>query len=191
MAAILSVITIVISRQCSAGPLTIAMTTITVRHKPIDLLRLGLHHTPRSAALKWMLLLVAVVMLGIKLREHQSHLGSFTLFAIVLETVIVTGGAFVFVLALNLLSALVRNRSGSPAAEVHAYSVTDTGLSRQSATSETLIKWGGARSLYKNKRAIYVGVPATSYFILPRHSFADDHAYQSFWNSIQKLAPKK
>jgi hypothetical protein len=162
---------------------------ITVRHKPTDLLRLALYAALRSVSLKLTLLAVALVVLGIDLNEHNSPLDSFSLFAILLTTAIFTAGALVFMLALVLLSTLVRNRKGSPAAEVHAYSVTDSGLSRQSATSETLLKWGGARSLHKNKSAIYVGVSATSYFILPRHSFADDQEYRSFWNSIQKLAP--
>jgi hypothetical protein len=105
----------------------------------------------------------------------------------VVTTAIFTSGALAFMLALILLSTLARNRRGSPAAEVQAYAVTDAGLSRQSATSETLIKWGGARSLHRNRSAIYVGVSAASYFILPRRSFADDQEYGSFWDSIQRL----
>jgi YcxB-like protein len=166
------------------------VTTITVRHKPTDLLRLGLYSTLRRASLKLTLLAVAVVVFGINLNERDSPLDAFSLFAIILTTAIFTAGALIFMLALILLSTLLRNRRGSPAAEVQAYSVTDTGLSRQSATSETLLKWGGARSLHKNKSAIYVGVSATSYFVLPRRSFANDQEYESFWDSIQKLAPK-
>jgi|ERR1700733_8430239 len=166
-----------------------AVTTITVRHKPTDLLRFGLYVTLRGASLKWTLLAVAVITVGINFNHLKSHLGLVSLVAIILTTAIFTAGAFILLLALTLLSTLVRNRSGSPAAETHAYSVTDAGLSRQSASSEALLKWGGARSLHKNKSAIYVGVSETAYFILPRHSFVDDQEYQSFWNSIQKLAP--
>ena len=165
------------------------MTTINVRHKPTDLLRLGIYAALRGASLKWTLLAVAVAIVGINLYQQKSHLDPFSLFAITLTTVIFTTGAFVLMLALISLSTLVRNRRASPAAEAHAYSLTDAGLSRQSAISETLLKWGGAHSLNKTKSAIYVGVSATSYFILPRHSFADDQEYQSFWNSIQRLAP--
>jgi hypothetical protein len=166
------------------------VTTITVRHKPTDLLRLGLYSTLRRASLKLTLLAVAVVVFGINLNERDAPLDAFSLFAIILTTAIFTAGALVFMLALILVSTLLRNRRGSPAAEVQTYSVTDTGLSRQSATSETLLKWGGARSLHKNKNAIYVGVSATSYFVLPRRSFANDQEYESFWDSIQTLAPK-
>jgi hypothetical protein len=167
------------------------VTTISVRHKPADLLRLGLYTTLRRTSLRWTLLAVALVVFGINLNEHDSPLDAFSMFAILVTAAIFTAGALVFMLALVLLSTLARNRRGSPAAEVQAYSLMDTGLSRQSATSETLIKWGGARSLHKNKSAIYVGVSATSYFILPRRSFADDQEYESFWESIQRLAPHK
>jgi len=166
------------------------VTTITVRHRPTDLLRLGLYATLRRSSLRWTLLAIALVVFGINLNEHDSPLDALGLFAIILTTAIFTAGALVFMLALILLSTLARNRKGSPGAEVQAYSVMETGLSRQSATSETLIKWGGARSLHKNKSAIYVGISATAYFILPRRSFADDQEYGAFWNSIQRLAPK-
>jgi len=167
------------------------VTTISVRHKPADLLRLGLYTTLRRTSLRWTLLAVALVVFGINLNEHDSPLDAFSMFAILVTAAIFTAGALVFMLALVLLSTLARNRRGSPAAEVQAYSLMDAGLSRQSATSETLIKWGGARSLHKNKSAIYVGVSATSYFILPRRSFADDQEYESFRESIQRLAPHK
>ena len=167
-----------------------AVTGIVVRHTTADLMRLGLYVTLRSASLKWTMLAVAVVVLGINLKEQRSNLDAISVVAMLLTTAIFTAGALFFVIALMLLSTLARNR-GSPAAEVHTYSVTDTGLSRQSASSETLLKWGGARSLRKTKGTIYVGVSATAYFLLPRRSFESDEGYQAFWNSIQKLAPGK
>jgi hypothetical protein len=166
------------------------VTTITVRHRPTDLLRLGLYTTLRRASLKWILLAVALVVFGVNLNEQDAPLDGFGLLAIVVTTAIFTAGALVFMLALILLSTLARNRRGSPAAELQTYSVTDTGLSRQSASSETLIKWGGARALHKSKNAIYVAVSATAYFILPRRSFANAQEYESFWNAMQNLAAK-
>jgi hypothetical protein len=167
-----------------------AVTTITVRYNRADLLRLGLYATLRGASLKWTLLAVAAVIFGINLDQQKSHLDLFTLCVIALTTAIFTAGALVVMLVLILLSTLVRNRMGSPAAEAQAYSLTDAGLSRQSTSSETLLKWGGARSLHKNKSAIYIGISAASYYVLPRRSFANDQEYQSFWNSIQRLAPQ-
>jgi len=165
------------------------VTTITVRHKPTDLLRLGLYATLRSPALRWTLPALAVALLGINLHQQRSHLDPITLIAIALTTAIFTGGAFILMLALIPLCTLLQNQKRSPATEAHTYCLTDAGLTRQSASSETLLKWGGARSLHKSKAAIYVGVSATSYFILPRHSFASDEEYRLFWNTIQKLAP--
>jgi hypothetical protein len=132
---------------------------------------------------------LAMIVFAINLLKQKSHLDFVALIASVLTTAIITAATLVLLLVLNPLCALLRNRKGSPAAETQCYSLTDVGLSRQSASSDTLLKWGGARSLRKTKRAIYVGVSAASYFILPRHSFATDDEYQSFWNNIQKLAP--
>lgn len=163
--------------------------TITVRYKQTDLLRLGLYATLRSASLKWTLLAVAVVVLWINLHNLESRLDMVSLVAIVLTTIVFTAGAIVFLLVVIMISALMGNRRGTPAAEEHTYSVTDAGLFRRSAGSDGLLKWGGARSLFKNKYAIYVGASARSYFILPRRYFADDQAYRAFWDSIQRLGP--
>lgn len=167
------------------------MTTITVHHKPADLLRLGFHAGLRSPSLKWALLVVAVVVLGINLRQQQSHLDPVSLVAIVLTTALFTAGALILTLALITLSTLLQNRTGSPAAEAQTYSVTEGGLARHSASSETLLKWGGARRLHKSKSAILVGVGRSSYFILPRHSFERTEEFDSFWHAIQRLAPDK
>ena len=164
---------------------------ITVRYTSADLLRLGLYVTLRSASLKWTLLAVAAVVLWINFNDLESRLGLASLVAIVLTTIVFTAGALVFLLVMIMLSALIRNRRGTAAAEAHTYSVTDAGLFRQSASSDALLKWGGARSLLKNKHAIYVGTSARSYYILPRRYFADNEAYVAFWDSIQRLAPGK
>jgi len=167
------------------------MTTITVHHKPADLLRLGFYAGLRSRSLKWTLAVLAVAILGINLRQQQSHLDPISLVAIVLTTALFTGVAFVLMLALVTLTTLGQNRRGSPAAEAHNYSVTEAGLARHSKSSETLLKWGGARRLHKSKAAILVGVGTSSYFILPRHSFGSDEEFESFWRAIQRLAPDK
>jgi YcxB-like protein len=165
------------------------MTTVTVHHTRLDLLRLGFFTARRSPALKWTLLALAVVVLGINLQQQKSHLDPITLLAIALTTAIFTGAAYILMLAPIPLLTLLRNGKGSPAAESQAYRLSEAGLIRESSSSESLLKWGGARSLHKGKAAIYVGVSTSSYFILPRHSFANDQEYQSFWEAMQKLAP--
>jgi hypothetical protein len=164
------------------------MTTVSVRHQPTDLLRLALYATLRSGTLRWTLLILSVALFVMNLQQQKSHLGPITWIAIVLTTFIFSAGALVVMLALTLLSTLLRNRKG-PAAEVQTYSLTEEGLARRSASSDTLLKWGGARSLRWTKNAIYVGVSASSYFILPRRVFPSEEDYQSFWGAIQKLAP--
>jgi hypothetical protein len=101
------------------------VTTIIVRHRKSDFLRLGLHAALRRPALRWATIALAVVVSVI----------------------------------------------------------------RQSSSSELLLKWGGARSLYRNRSAIYVAASALNYVILPRHSFASDQEYAAAWKDLQRLKP--
>jgi hypothetical protein len=101
------------------------VTTIIVRHRKSDFLRLGLHAALRRPALRWATIALAVVVSVI----------------------------------------------------------------RQSSSSELLLKWGGARSLYRNSSAIYVETSALTYFTLPRHSSANDQEYAVAWKGLQRLMP--
>jgi hypothetical protein len=167
------------------------MSTVTVLHTPGDLLRLGYFTAHRSSANRWTLIVLAVVIFGINLQQQKAHLGPISLFAIVVTTAIFVGAAYIVMLAVTPLIALLQNGKRSPAAEAQTYRLSEAGLARTSRSSESLLKWGGARSLHRGKAAIYVGVSRSSYFILPRRAFADDEAYLSFWEAIQKLAPNK
>jgi hypothetical protein len=164
------------------------VTTITVRYTKLDLLRLGFYVTLRSAALRWISLVLAVLVFAITLHRQKAHWDAITLIATILTTGLFTLGYFVAMVVCMPLTTLLRNRRGSPATEVQTYSLSDVGLARQSASSDTLLKWGGARSLHRNKSAIYVGISASSYFILPRRSLASDEEYESLWNALQRLA---
>jgi hypothetical protein len=165
------------------------MTTIVVRYKTSDFLRMGLHVAWHSTTLRWMVLAVAVAVFATNVHQAKEPWEPFTFIGTIVTTALFALGYFLLMLGFTVLSALLRNRKGSPAAEVQTYALTDFGLSRQSASSETLLKWGGARNLRKSKSAIYVAVSASSYFILPRHSFANDAEYASVWDALQRLAP--
>ena len=165
------------------------MTTIIVRYTKSDLLGFGLYVTLRSAALRWMTLAVAVIVIAINLHQQKSHWDAASLIATILIAAIFALGYFVALVPFVLLSTLLRNRKGSPATEVQTYSLSDRGLAREAASSDALLKWGGARSLRRTKNAIYVGVSASSYFILPRRSVASDKEYELLWNGLQRLAP--
>jgi hypothetical protein len=165
------------------------LTTVTVRYTKSDLLRLGFYVTLRSAMLKWMTLAVTVMVLMINLNHQRGHWHATTLIATSLTTAIFALGYFVVMLSVIPLLTLLRNRKGSPASETQTYSLSDLGLTRQAASSDTLLKWGGARSLARSKNAIYIGVSASSYYILPRHSVAGDEEYESLWKGLQRLAP--
>jgi hypothetical protein len=165
------------------------MNTVTVLHTPRDLLRLGLYTARRSHALRWTSLALAVVVFGINLQQQKSDLGPISLFSIVITTAIFTGVAYLLMLAGIPIITLLQNGKCSPAAKTHEYQLLESGLARKSSSSESLLKWGGARSLHKGRAAIYVGVSRSSYFILPRHAFPSDEEYQSFWDAMQELGP--
>ena len=162
------------------------MTPITVRYTKTDFLRLGLHVALRSAALRWMSLAIAIMVLVLNW-QAQGPRGVIGIIATILTMVIITAGYFVAMVVIMLLSALYRNRKGSPASEPQTYCLTEQGISRQSASSDTILKWGGARSLRRSNSAIYVGASATSFYILPRHAFVSEEDYDSWWNALKKL----
>lgn len=176
-------------KQPRSNRRTNVVITIIVRHKKSDFLRLGLYAALRGPTLRWMVLVVAVVIFAINVYQSKSPWQPFELIATFLTAAVFAFGYFLLMLGLTVLSALLRNRKGSPAADVQTYSLTDLGLSRQSRSSETLLKWGGARSLHRNRSAIYVAISASSYMILPRHSFASDEQYGAMWSELQRLAP--
>lgn len=174
------------------------MITIDVRHRRSDIARFGFHVALHNRRLWWLLLATAAVIFGMNVYKQSGRIMAndpraivFTAGAIVLTTAIFTLGLFIFLVGQTVLSALLRNRKGSPASQPHTYSLTEFGLSRRSASSDALLKWGGARSLYKGKKAIYVGTSAYSYFILPRHSFTTDAEYESVWTDLQRLLPDR
>jgi hypothetical protein len=136
-----------------------------------------------------MVLAVAVGVFATNVYQTREPWEPFTFIGIVLTTALFAFGCFLLMVGVIVLGTLLRNRQGSPAAEVQTYVLTDFGLSRQSASSETLLKWGGARMLRRNRNAIYVATSASSYLILPRHSFASDGEYAAVWNALQRLAP--
>jgi hypothetical protein len=168
-----------------------AVATLIVRLKTADFLRLGLYAALRGGKLKWAMLVVAVIIFAMNVHHTRTPWMPSALIATFLTTAIFVFGYFLLVVALTVLSAVLRNRRGTPAREVQTYSLTDLGLSRKSDSSETLLKWGGALALHRNKNAIYVATSSLTYLILPRRSFATDEEYGSVWNELQKLARPK
>ncbi len=165
-----------------------AVTTIIVRHKTSDFLRLGLYVALRSATLRWAVFAVAAAVFAINVYQTRAPWEPLALIATLLTTALFVFGYVLLMVTLTVLGTVLRNRAGSPAAEVQTYSLTDSGLTRKSHSSETLLRWGGARSLHRNRSAIYVATSASSYLILPRHAFASDKEYGSVWTDLQRLA---
>lgn len=162
------------------------VTTITVRYKTSDFLRLALHTVPRSAALKWAMLGVAVVVFATNCYQSKAPWEPATLIATVITTALFSIVYLPIMAGLAVIIGAFRNRRSTFGAEPQSYSITDSGLARQSPSSETLTKWSGMRSLRKSRKTIYVEIYPLCYVVLPRHSFASDEEYESAWNSLQK-----
>ena len=91
----------------------------------------------RVTPLRWTLLALVMVLFAINLHQQRSHLTPVTWIAIILTVAIFTAGALLLMLAVTGLSARLRSRRGSTAAEVHTFSLTTEGLARRSASSDS------------------------------------------------------
>lgn len=162
------------------------MTTIIVRYKTSDFLRLALHTAPRSAALKWAMLGAAAVVFATNCHQSKAPWEPATLISNLITTALFSIVYLPIMAGLAVLIGALRNRRSAFGTESQSYSITDGGLTRQSPSSETLIKWSAMRSLRKSRKSIYVETYPLCYVVLPRRSFASAEEYESAWNSLQE-----
>jgi hypothetical protein len=94
----------------------------------------------------------------------------------------------VFVTVLGM--ALIARGEGGVLGE-HIYRFVDAGLMQTTSINETLMKWGGVRSVVRTRRYIYVRVNRISFHTIPRRHFLEAAADEQFWNALQPLVAKK
>lgn len=98
---------------------------------------------------------------------------------------------YVFALVVTVLGmALIAHGEGGVLGE-HTYRFVDAGLMQSTSINETLMKWGGVRSVVRTRRYIYVRVNRISFHTIPRRHFSEAAADEQFWNALQPLVAKK
>jgi hypothetical protein len=98
---------------------------------------------------------------------------------------------YVFAVSVTVLGmALIARGEGGVLGE-HTYRFVDAGLMQSTSIHETLMKWGGVRSVVRTPRYIYVRVNRISFHIIPRRHFLEAAADEQFWNALQPLVAKK
>jgi len=73
----------------------------------------------------------------------------------------------------------------------HTFRFVTDGLIESTSVNETLMKWGGVRSVRRTRHYIYVRPTRATAHIIPRRCFADVSADDDFWNALQALVAEK
>ena len=109
---------------------------------------------------------------------------------------------WLFVIAIALLGALVAllcgvvvgllaveflARKAPGVLGAHEYTFTDRGLFEKTSANETLIKWGGVRSVRHHARFLEIEVTPGTLHVIPRRAFATDGDYKAFCEHAERL----
>lgn len=109
------------------------------------------------------------------------------LFAAVLTATLL----LLFSVAITTLAMVLLSRGDRGVLGAHTFRFVDAGLVESTSVNETLMKWGGVRSVRRTRHYIYVRPTRATAHIIPRRSFADASADDDFWNALQPLVAKK
>jgi hypothetical protein len=120
----------------------------------------------------------------------RAHTGVAVLLAVALSLVVCAILFLVVMVIVSIAMALLSRAERGLLGE-HVYRLTEAGLVESTHVNEGLLKWGGARSLVRTRRYIYVRVTFSMFHAIPRRYFADEAADDFFWNALQPLVAKK
>ena len=96
-------------------------------------------------------------------------------------------GALVFGLLFGMLGVLLYASKMPGMLGRHEYTFVPDGLLEKTDANETLIKWGGARSLVRTDAFVQIEIAPGFAHILPRRAF-DDHAlFEQFCSTAEQL----
>jgi hypothetical protein len=98
---------------------------------------------------------------------------------------------YVFAVFVTVLGMTLIARGEGGVLGEHTYRFVDAGLMQSTSINETLMKWGGVRSVVRSRRYIYVRVNRISFHTIPRRHFLEAAADEQFWNALQPLVAKK
>ena len=138
---------------------------------------------------RWTFLLVFVFCFLTAQSRAPAFNARYLVISIVVGLVFTTG-AILFGFLLTIVLALLGRKAHQGTLGEHTFSITERGLVESSRHHETLIKWGGALSLVRTRRFIYVQLSARLYLLIPRRYFANAGDDERFWDVIQPLLAK-
>jgi len=96
-----------------------------------------------------------------------------------------------FSVSITTLAMVIIARGDRGVLGEHVFRFVDAGLVESTTVNETLMKWGGVRSVMRTRGYIYVRVTRAGAHVIPRRCFADAAADDEFWNALQPLVAKK
>jgi hypothetical protein len=104
---------------------------------------------------------------------------------------VIAFGCFLFGVVVMVLGMALFARADRGLLGEHTFRITDQGLVESTKVNESLIKWGGVRSLKRTRRYIHIRVTTAMFHTIPRRHFPDAAADDEFWNALQPLVAKK
>jgi len=87
----------------------------------------------------------------------------------------------------GLLSVTFLARKAPGVLGAHEYTFTDKGLFERTTANETLIKWGGVRSVRRHAGLLEIEVGPGTFHVIPRRAFASDNDYTVFCEHAERL----
>jgi hypothetical protein len=163
------------------------MTPVTVTVTHSDLVALSLRYS-LDVRRGWWVLAVVSVLVGVYF-AYQTGVPS-------------TPRAWLIVIAIGLLGALAAQvgtvvvglvsvaflaRKIPGVLGAHEYTFTDRGLFERTTANETLIKWGGVRSVRRHAGLLEIEVSPAAFHLIPRRAFASDNDYIAFCQHAERL----
>ena len=68
----------------------------------------------------------------------------------------------------------------------HLFEITEQGLREKTSQNESIQAWAGIRKPLRSRKLILVRINAYLFHVLPRRAFADEAAYDAWWNELNR-----
>jgi hypothetical protein len=96
-------------------------------------------------------------------------------------------GAVVFGLLFGMVGVVLQASKMPGMLGRHEYSFVTAGLMERTDANETLIKWGGARSVIRTNEFVQIEIAPGFAHIVPRRAFYDDATFEQFCRAAEQL----
>jgi len=148
-----------------------------------DILRMNLYLLPRMRA-NWIflaviwILFVATEIYQIGIPKNVS-LALLCLLCSIVGAILVTSGLLLLGILMTILHPLTSDVIGN-----HEYEITEQGFLERDKSAETLSFWPGIKAIILAGPYIYVRMNALMFAIIPRHSFATEHEFENYYQTL-------